>query len=288
LWTELPALDFLALLLPKKAPSDEAKGLSLILQDIGMISIVDDHPDVGGYGGSVEWDKLKEKLRNHSFFKALRQTQFRVPKKFSLDVEPLFAILDKDECIDESSVSEETLAALMKAPLFHGTARPKSLPRVFFYLDWPSLFALIGALNDDKFGRDGWSPNPSRRDATLSAAKYLRDQRHNIEVRLVAVRACLCRQSRGAPVDAACCLALVFLSMCRLWLQNFLAGVVVPPRDDNIPRQFDVDDDGCSVQDGREDVIMVESAHTGVTLPASGHEQVVAFRAAMGRIAGRL
>ena len=76
--------------------------------------------------------------------------------------------------------------------------------------------------------------------------------------------------------------------MCRLWLQNFLAGVVVPPRDDGIPRQFDVDDDGSSVQDGREAVIMGESANTGVTLPASGHKQVVAFRAAMGRIAGRL
>jgi len=208
IWENMTAIEVVAALLPKTAPVDEAQAVTLVLQFLQVILIADG-TDVGGYGGSLDWEGLKGKLESHSVFKELRQMQFSGCKR-SVDVVKLFEILDADQCPDQLGLTDDTVSLLMKAPLFQGKTSRSPVSKVLSHLSWPSLFAVIAALNDDTFGQNGFSPHRSRRDATRLAAQYLLSRRPNIQVRLVAVRACLCRQSHGAPVDAACCLALGF------------------------------------------------------------------------------
>jgi hypothetical protein len=276
----MTAIEVVAALLPKTAPVDEAQAVTLVLQFLQVI-LIGDGADVGGYGGSLDWDGLKGKLESHSLFKELRNMEFSGCKR-SVDVVKLFEILDADQCPDQLGLTDDTVSLLMKAPLFQGkTARnPVSVSKVLSHLSWPSLFAVIAGLNDDTFGLNGFSPHRSRRDATRLAAQYLLSRRPDIQVRLVAVRACLCRQSRGAPVDAACCLALVFDRSVVCGLQNFLDHGFVAPHSDVVDAVGSDHDDG--------DTDLIDDSALSVVGRSSGSEQVVTFRPAMGRIAVRL
>jgi hypothetical protein len=188
----MTAIEVVAALLPEAAPVDEAQAVTLVLQFLQVI-LIGDGTDVGGYGGSLDWEGLKGKLESHSLFKELRQMDFSGCKR-SVDVVKLFEILDADQCPDQLGLTDDTVSLLMKAPLFQGkTARNP----VLSHLSWPSLFAVIAALNDDTFGQNSSSRHRSRRDATRLAAQYLLSRRPDIQVRSGAVRSCLCRQTRG-------------------------------------------------------------------------------------------
>ena len=208
MWETSTALDLVSLLLPKAAPLDEAQGLMLVLLSLQVVTNVDE-TDFGGYGGALDWPKLKEKLKGLSFFEELRALKM-CGGETPVDVTKLFNIIDGDACPEVLSVTEDTVSLLMNATLFPSRLKKKKLGKELSYLSWPSFFALIAALNDDRFGRDGFSPNPSRRDVTHLAARYLLGVRSNIEVRFGAARSCSFRRGLLPPLgSAARCSALV-------------------------------------------------------------------------------
>ena len=120
-----------------------------------------------------------------------------------VDVRCVYALIDeaKDNSKVLFTVSRKTVHKILKAELVPSVKNARR--KLLSYFDWGTLFALIAAGLDERFGLEAFNVHPTRDDAAHAALRFLLSNRPNIEVR--SFRLCVC----GAGARCVCCLPVL-------------------------------------------------------------------------------
>ena len=173
---------------------------AMVLDACGFIVRQDgaDRPHEG------EW-KVREfvaAMEDFSLFKRLLSLTIGTAA-LPVDVRCVFTLIDeaRDNSKVPYTVSTRTVHKILKAELVPSVKNARR--KLLSYFDWGTLFALIAAGLDERFGLEAFNVHPTRDDAAHAALRFLLSNRPTIEVR--SFRLCVC----GAGARCVCCLPVL-------------------------------------------------------------------------------